>query len=97
MTRGVKIFNKQNYLEDSVCEKHFILQFCPWSFNFLGGEVLIFERFPVCSVNYKEKFFFSVRISFFKIVLLAFTYRLVSKVYLTEQYGENGYLILSAQ
>lgn len=57
MTRGVKIFNKQNYLEDGVCEKHFIYSFAHGVSIFGGGEVLIFERFPVCSVNYKEKFF----------------------------------------
>lgn len=97
MTRGVKIFNKQNYLEDGVCEKHFIYSFAHGVSIFWGERYLSFERFPVCLVNYKESFFFVSEYLFFEIVLLAFTYRLVSKVYLTEQYGENGYLILSAQ
>lgn len=66
MTRGVKILNKQNYLEDGVCEKHFIYSFAHGVSIFWGERYLSFERFPVCLVNYKESFFFCVRISFFR-------------------------------
>lgn len=81
MTRGVKIFNKQNYLKmHGVCEKHFIYSFAQFQFF---CEVLIFKRFPAFSVNYKGSsflVFFGARISFSEVVLLAFIYRLPAVV-----------------
>lgn len=80
MTRGVKIFNKQNYLK-MVSVKNILFTVLP-SFNFFC-EVLIFKRFPAFSVNYKGSsflVFFGARISFSKVVLLAFIYRLPAVV-----------------
>lgn len=75
MTRGVKIFNKQNYLEDGVCEKHFIYSFAQFQFFFFWRGTYLSEISCLFS-ELQRQFFFSVRISFFKVVLLAFTYRL---------------------
>lgn len=45
MTRGVKIFNKQNYLEDGVCEKHFIYSFAHGVSIFWGVRYLSLRDF----------------------------------------------------
>lgn len=81
----------------TVSVENILFTVLPMEFQFFGGWGTYLWEISSLFSELQRKVFFSVRISFFKIVLLAFTYRLVSKVYLTEQYGENGYLILSSQ